>query len=91
MTFPPLSAEFAAHSGLRLANFTTLIHFSVSPAMNFAKSAGEFGGMTRPPRSSNRDLIVGSAIASLIDLLSKSMIAVGVFLGAPKPFQPNAS
>jgi len=30
-------------------------------------------------------------IASLIALFSVSMIGVGVFLGAPKPIQPNAS
>jgi hypothetical protein len=31
----------AGHSALMPANFTTLLHFSVSSAMNFPKSAGE--------------------------------------------------
>src|SRR6516164_2020501 len=80
-----------AHSGLRLANFTILIHLSVPVAMNLPKSAGEFGGMTKPPRSSKRALIAGSATAWLIVLLSVAMIGSGVLLGAPKPIQPKAS
>ena len=40
-----------------------------------------------PPRSASRALILGSARAALISLLSLSMISAGVFLGAPTPNQ----
>ena len=75
-----------SQSGLMPANFTTLAHFSVSSAMSFPKSAGE-PGIGVPPRSANLALILGSARAALISLLSLSMISAGVFLGAPMPSQ----
>src|SRR5215471_3184693 len=77
-------AANSAHCGLMSANFTTLPHFSVSSAISSAKSAGE-PASTVPPRSASRAFIVGSARATLISLLSVSMILAGVFLGAPRP------
>src|SRR5712671_1752504 len=71
-------------------NFTTLAHFSVSSAMSFLKSVGE-PGSTVSPRSASRALILESARAALISLLSLSMISAGVFLGAPTPNQALAS
>jgi hypothetical protein len=65
-------------SGLMLAARITLLHFSVSSAMSFPKSAGEPGSGV-PPRSTSRALIVGSARAALISLLSVSTISAGVF------------
>jgi hypothetical protein len=64
-----------------LAALITLAHFSVSPATSFPKSVGEPAGIV-PPISVNRALIFGSASAALVSLLSFSMIASGVFLGA---------
>jgi hypothetical protein len=61
-----------------------LPHFSVSSAMSLPKSAGE-PGRTVAPRSAKRALILGSARPELIYLLSLSMIAAGVFLGASMP------
>src|SRR5262245_55894849 len=76
--------------GLMPANLTTLPHFSVSSTMNLAKSAGEPAN-TATPRSVNLFLILGSARAALISLLSVSTIAMGVPLGATMPYQPLAS
>src|ERR1700730_6682470 len=88
---PPNSVlELTSHSGLMPASFTTLPHFAVSPAMCFPKSAGE-SASTVPPKSASRAFILGSARAALISLLSLSTIAMGVFLGAPKPPQKLAS
>src|SRR5207253_4692223 len=78
------------HSGLMLAARITLPHFSVSAAMSVAKSAVE-PESTEPLRSVNRALILGSASAALISLLSLSMISAGVFLGATTPYQLLAS
>src|SRR5439155_7566346 len=78
------------HSGLMLAARITLPHFSVSAAMSVAKSAVE-PESTEPLRSVNRALILGSASAALISLLSLSMISAGVFLGAPTPIHALAS
>src|SRR6516162_1693384 len=82
------------HSGLMFANLITLAHFlahfSVSSAISFPKSAGE-PASTVPPRSASHDFILGSARAMLISLLSLSTIPLGVFLGAPMPYQPLAS
>jgi hypothetical protein len=59
----------ADHSGLMPANLITLAHFSVSSAISFSKSAGEPGSVV-PPRSASRALILGSARAALISLLT---------------------
>src|SRR5262245_4186099 len=77
-------------SGFAPENLTTLAHFSVSSAMSLLKSEGEPAN-TVPPRSAIRALIRGSVRATLICLLSLSMISVGVFLGAATPNQPLAS
>src|SRR5499426_1840821 len=84
------SCGIAAYSGLIFANFTTLLHFSVSAAISLPKSPGE------PPRvvtpmSLSRPLNLGSARAALISLLSLSTISTGVFLGAPSPHTALAS
>jgi hypothetical protein len=60
-----------------LANFTTLASFSVSVAISRPKSEGEPDSVV-PPSSTSRALILGSASAALISLLSLSTIAVGV-------------
>src|SRR2546430_10363046 len=78
------------HSGLMPANLITLPHFSVSSAINFPKPAGE-SASTVPPRSASRVFSSGSASAALTSLLSFSTISVGVFLGAPMPYQLLAS
>src|SRR5215471_4281624 len=78
------------HSGLMPADLITLPHFSVSSAISLAKSAGE-PGRTVAPRSASRAVILGSARAALISLLSLSTISIGVFLGAPMPNQKLAS
>src|SRR5262245_7917992 len=71
-------------SALMPTNFTTLPHFSVSSAMSVPKSAGEpTSGV--PPRSASRALILGSASAALISLLSLSITSAGVRFGAPIP------
>src|SRR5262245_9587197 len=75
------------YSGLILAVFITLPHFSVSSVMNFPKSAGE-RACTSPPSSESLALILGSVSPALIAWLSLSMTSVGVSLGAPTPLQP---
>src|SRR5262245_54861170 len=72
------------HSGFMLAARITLLHFSVSAAMSFAKSPGE-PGKTVPPSSVSRALVLGSVRLTLISTLSMSIIAAGVFFGAPTP------
>src|SRR5215475_8212644 len=74
--------EDRPYSGLILAARITLAHFSVSSAMSLLKSEGEPTNAV-PPSSTSRDLILGSARPALISWLSRSMISVGVFLGAP--------
>src|SRR5262245_61321624 len=74
------------HSALMPANLITLAHFSVSSAMSLPKSAGE-PAITVPPSSAIRALILGSARAALISLLSRLTISAGVFVGAPTPNQ----
>src|SRR6202022_1689113 len=76
----------ADQSALIPENLMTLAHFSVSSAISFPKSAGD-PGSTVAPRSANRAPILGSARATLITLLSLSMMAVGVPLGTPTPCQ----
>src|ERR1700686_3729680 len=78
------------HSGLMPAVLITLAHFSVSSAMSLPKSAGELES-TVPPKAASRAFILGSAMTALISLFSLSMIAAGVFLGAPTPCQLLAS
>src|SRR5882724_8741540 len=78
------------HSGLMPANLTTLLHFSVSSAMNLPKSAGD-PGITVPPSSASRALILGSARIALIVVLSLSTMSAGVCLGAPTPYAALAS
>ena len=53
------------HSGLMLAVRMTLLHFSVSSAMCFPKSAG-VPPRTIPLSSAKRALMLGSASATLI-------------------------
>src|SRR5262245_40432414 len=78
------------HSALMPANLITLAHFSVSLAMSLPKSAGEPVSPVLPS-SARRSLILGSASAALISLLSLSMTSVGVLLGAPTPKKLLAS
>src|SRR6516164_4802933 len=78
------------HSGLMLASRITLPHFSTLSAMSRPKSAGD-PGSTVPPRSANRALILGSARAALISLLSLSTISGGAFQGAPIPLHELVS
>ena len=58
--------------------------------MYFPNSAGVIGIGTLP-RSASRAFSFESAKPALISLLSLSMISAGVFLGAPRPFQPIPS
>ena len=69
-----------------LAVRMTLLHFSVSSAMCFPKSAG-VPPRTIPLSSAKRALMLVSASATLISPLSLSMISAGVLLGAAMPFQ----
>src|SRR5215470_7257575 len=78
------------HSAFTPENLTTLAHFSVSSAMSLPNSAGESASPTSP-RSASRALILGSASAALISLLSLSMISSGVSRGAPTPYHVLAS
>src|SRR6516225_10767862 len=71
-------------------NLTTFAHFAVSSAMKVLNCADGIGSVS-PPRSFNRDLISGSASPATILVLSLSMIVAGVPLGAPIPFQADAS
>jgi hypothetical protein len=84
-----LSNASRDHSGLMPANLITLAHFSISSATSLPKSVGE-PVSTVPPRSAIRAFMLGSARAALISLLSVSMISAGVFLGAPRPNQPQS-
>ena len=58
----------------------TLPHLSTLSAISLPKSAALIG-MGTLPRSASRALILGSARAALISLLSLSMISAGVFRG----------
>src|SRR5450759_1729901 len=69
---------------LMSASRITLAHFSVSATTRFSKSAGDIGTGTLP-RFARRALILGSARAAFISLLSVLTISAGVFLGAPMP------
>src|SRR5215813_10459287 len=86
----PRAGAGRAHSGLILANRTTLAHFSISSAMSLPNSVGVIG-IGSAPRLAIWAFILASASPALISLLSRSMISVGVPLGAPKPCHPVAS
>src|SRR5262249_29146459 len=92
----PLSTAATLHVGrlhqsaLAPENSITLAHFSVSSAMNLAKSEEEPGN-TAAPRTANRAFNLGSTRPALISLLSLSRISAGVFLGAPMPCSALAS
>src|SRR6516162_4563164 len=77
-------------SALAPENLITLAHFSVSVAMNLAKSEDEPGN-TAAPRSANRAFNLRSTRPALISLLSLSTISAGVSLGAPMPCSALAS
>src|SRR6516162_3853642 len=77
-------------SGVMPANLITLPHLSVSSDMNFPKAADVIG-LGSAPKANSRASIIESARTALISLLSLSMIAAGVSLGAPSPYQPIAS
>src|SRR5712671_7434651 len=79
-----------AHCSGMLASRITLAHFSVSSTIYFSNSAGDIG-VGKLPRSARRALMVGSARAAFISLLSLSTISAGVFLGAPMPCHVLAS
>src|SRR5262245_7990671 len=82
--------ELPRQSALMLDARVTLPHLPVSSAINLPKSPGE-SASTVPPRSARLTFMLGSARAALISLLSLSTISVGVFFGAPRPYQPLAS
>src|SRR3984893_19258263 len=85
-----ISTAGEAHSALMLPARITLLHLSVSSAMSLPKSAGEPASAV-PPKSARCALILGSARAALISLLSLSMISAGVFLGTARPVTKLAS
>src|SRR5262245_47518625 len=90
---PYKSGRLAAslhHSGLMLAAWITLPHFSVYSTMYLPNSAGEFASGTTP-KSARRAFIFGSVRAALIALLRVSMISADVLLGAAMPTKPLAS
>src|SRR3974390_2067717 len=72
------------HSGLMLANFTPLAHFSDSSAISLPKSEGEATKIDEP-RVASRAFNLGSARPALISLLRMAIISAGVFFGAPMP------
>src|SRR5262249_39014777 len=78
------------HSTLMPADLITLAHLSVSLAMNFANSSGE-NGIGSMPSSTKLACDLGSPRAAFVASLSLLTTSVGVFLGAPSPYQPNAS
>src|SRR5215467_12239513 len=79
----PHSPEHA-YSSATWPSLMTLAHFSVSAATSLPKSAG-VPGVSMPPRSAKRALMLGSASAALISLLSLSTISGGVPFGTPIP------
>ena len=79
--------KYSIHSGWMLANFTTLAHRSVAAAKSCRNSAEDINN-TGLPMFSIRYLILGSLRVALTSRLSRSIISVGVFRGAPMPDQP---
>src|SRR5713101_900025 len=71
-------------------NLTAFSHFAVSDPITLPKSAG-VPPIGMPPRSASRTFILGSASASLTDLLILSTILAGVPFGAPMPNHALAS
>jgi hypothetical protein len=65
-------------------------HFICFVGHEFSEG-GNVIGIGSAPKASSRALIIETARTALISLLSLSMIAAGVSLGAPSPYQPNAS
>src|SRR5262249_45325180 len=85
-----ISAAQWSYSGLMLAAWITLPHFSVYWTMCLANSAGEFSSGTTP-HFAKRAFIFGSVRAALIALLRLSIISADVLLGAPMPVKPLAA
>src|SRR5262249_15056346 len=85
-----LSSVLRHYSPLIFAARTTLLHFSVSSAMNLLKVAGGPVKISHP-RSTKRLLVFSSLRPASISLLSLSMISGGVPFGATIPYQPFAS
>jgi hypothetical protein len=67
----------------------------LAPLLGFCgNKLAEFGGWpgsAATPKSEKRAIIFGSEMPALISLLSLSMIAAGVFRGAPTPSEELAS
>src|SRR5215831_948777 len=74
------------HSGLMFANLITLAHFSVSSTMSLPNSTGVIDTGVQAS-SAKRAFNDASARAALISLSSFSMMSVGMFFGAPTPYQ----
>ena len=79
-----------SQSGLMPANLITLAHFSVSPAITVANSAGD-NASALPPRSVSLACIFGSARPKLTSLLSFSTISAGVHQGRQRQDFDNPS
>jgi hypothetical protein len=75
---------------LMMAARITLAHFEVSSAMSLPKSDGVPEIMVKP-NSTKRATNLSSASAALISLLRRPVITLGVFCGAPMPYQTLAS
>src|SRR5215475_2444965 len=71
-------------SALAPENLITFAHFSVSVAINLAKSEDEPGNAAAP-RSANRAFNLGSTRPALISLLSLSTISAAVLHGGRNP------
>src|SRR6516165_954230 len=85
-----LAISEQVHSDLIRANFITLAHFSKSSAMNLPNSAGDVAiGST--PKLTSCAFSLGSARATFVAALTLLTMWAGVFLGAPRPYQPIAS
>jgi hypothetical protein len=73
-----------------LAARMTLPHFLVSSEMSFAKSPGE-PASTVAPKLASRASNLESAMLAPTSRFNRSMIAAGVFFGAPMPYHGLAS
>src|SRR6516164_861051 len=74
------------YSGLIFAALITLAHFSVSSAMSSPTSTGVLDTGVQAS-SAKRVFNDALARAALISLFSFSTISVGMFFGAPMPYQ----
>jgi hypothetical protein len=72
------------YPGLRPTDLISLVHFATSWARKSPDSVDEVAKVL-PPRSAYFALISCLSSPDLISLFSRSMIAGGVFLGAPIP------